>query len=82
MGCQGFALIQAVCLEEAAEGGAELDVGGGGEMIVGEKIKHEEALIGGEVGDGFEGKEAGAAGDGGVGVLEAGALGVGHTVIL
>ena len=71
VGGEGLALVEAVGLVVEAVGGADLDEGGGGEVVIGEEVEAElmvEGVAGGE-GVGGEDEVAGEAGSGGVGVL-------------
>ena len=44
VGGECLALVEGVGLEVAVEGAADLNVGGGGEMVVGEKVDEEEPV--------------------------------------
>ena len=70
VGGQGFSLLKAVCLAVMGEGGSDLDVSRGGGGVRCEKVEEGKAVerMGGGGGVCGKHKEAGDAGDGGVGV--------------
>ena len=72
VGGESFALVEAVCLPIQLIGCADLDEGGGGEVVIGEEVQAEEMIDGGGSGGGVDGEDeiASKAADGSVGVLD------------
>ena len=72
VGGQGLPLVEAVRLEVELEGVANLDVGGGGKVVVGEEVEGEAAVevVGRFVGDERDDEVGGLPGGGGVGVFD------------